>query len=189
MTENCKANISNGEVTLPHELGHVIGLHHRGSGTPTGEGSRDGVNHLAGPFKDKGHPWNENLMSYGNDRQAQDIDVLQLKVIRKHPLLKDTVPPLFVPPKAKKPVPASMTPTSDDVILMQKYLKGVLTGLANTGYDLGNYGPAGDGVDGDYGNKTKDAVRAFQGDHGNGLVVDGIYGSNTMAAFDKELNG
>ena len=71
---------------------------------------------------------------------------------------------------------------------MQEYLCGKRPGLTNTGYDIGATGPAGDGVDGKYGPKTKAAVKGFQGDHG-GLSVDGIYGPKTRDAFDAELNG
>ncbi len=195
LTENCKANITNGEVTLPHELGHVIGLHHRGCGTPVGIGSRDGVNHMAGTRNGHGHPWRENLMSYGTDREAQDMDMLQTMVVRGHALLHDTPPPEPAappppppPPPARQEIPAEWTPTEADVILMQEYLCNKRPGLTHTGYDLGNYGPDGDGVDGDYGSKTRTAVRSFQRDHG-GLQVDGTYGPNTRNAFDEEING
>jgi len=48
-------------------------------------------------------------------------------------------------------------PRTDAVRLLQTMLVGL-------GYDLGTYGPAGDGVDGDYGSKTRDAVAKFQAD-------------------------
>lgn len=41
-------------------------------------------------------------------------------------------------------------------------------------------------ADGDYGEKTADAVRKFQ--EKNGLTVDGIAGSKTLAAIDKAIN-
>jgi uncharacterized protein YcbK (DUF882 family) len=41
-------------------------------------------------------------------------------------------------------------------------------------------------ADGDYGEKTADAVRKFQ--KKNGLTVDGIAGSKTLAAIDKAIN-
>lgn len=99
-----------GSITLAHETGHVIGIHHRGKGgnhTPE-QGSRDKMNHLAGPHKDEGHPYLENVMCYGSNSVRQDIDLIQAQVIRGHKLLNDSpVPPIPPPPppKAKKPVP------------------------------------------------------------------------------------
>jgi hypothetical protein len=85
------ANIADAN-TEAHEIGHVLGLHHRGSGgyedtTVMGE-SVDKVNHLAGPYSGKGHPWDENIMSYSSYDRAQDFDLIQAKVVRKHPLLR-----------------------------------------------------------------------------------------------------
>ncbi len=71
--------------------------------------------------------------------------------------------------------------------MLQEYLIGKRAGLKHYGYDIGNSGPAGDGVDGVIGPKTKAGIRGFQGDHG-GLAIDGIYGPKTEAAFDEELN-
>jgi len=201
MTENCKRNIATGEVTLPHELGHVIGLNHRGldhRGAPTGKryGSYDEVSHLAGPRKDEGHPWLENLMTYGNDRQAQDIDMIQTLAIRKHALLRKTPPttpekpappPPPPPPPEPKRVPEAWLPNAEEVTLLQEYLTGKRPGLTHCGYDLGASGPDGDGVDGINGTKTKAGIRSFQRDHG-GLEVDGVYGPKTAAAFEEELN-
>lgn len=191
MTQNVKAKIATGEVTLPHELGHVIGLHHRGNGGNQTKTSYDEVNHKSGARKGWGHPWIENLMTYGSDSVAQDIDMIQAQVIRNHPLMKDTKPsipkPPFKPPPAKKPVPAEWLPSKADIELLQGYLGGTKPGLKNTGYFLGTSGPKGDGVDGDNGSKTKQAIKDFQRDHG-GLKQDKIYGPNTRAAFDKELN-
>lgn len=48
--------------------------------------------------------------------------------------------------------------------------------LKQRGYNLGSYG-----IDGDFGNMTDKAVRAFQRD--SGLVVDGIVGSKTRQAL------
>lgn len=54
--------------------------------------------------------------------------------------------------------------------------------LINLGYDCGKWG-----ADGDYGDATELAVRAFQKDHGCG--VDGDYGPETHAALMKALEG
>ena len=78
--------------TEAHEIGHMLGLHHRGSGqapdiTVMGP-SIDRVNHLSGPNVGKGHPWDENIMGYSAYDRAQDFDLIQAKVMRRHPLLK-----------------------------------------------------------------------------------------------------
>jgi len=57
--------------------------------------------------------------------------------------------------------------------------------LRDLGYDLGNFGPNGDGVDGKFGRKTKEAIKEFQKDHG--LVVDGIIGINTATALSAYM--
>lgn len=54
--------------------------------------------------------------------------------------------------------------------------------LINLGYDCGKWG-----ADGDYGDATELAVRAFQKDHGCG--VDGDYGPETHGALMKALEG
>jgi hypothetical protein len=177
-----------GDNTMAHELCHVLGLHHRGNGGFPAFASVDGVNHLAGPRKGRGHPWTENVMSYGSKSDAQDLDFIQAQVVRKHPLLRDAPPPPPKPPKKEpKPVPAAWLPTREDKILLQEYLCGKRPGLIHSGYDLGPHGPDMDGVDGVIGAKTKQAVKDFQKDHG-GLSADGIYGPKTRAAFDQELN-
>jgi len=53
--------------------------------------------------------------------------------------------------------------------------------LRDLGYDLGEFGPNGDGVDGKFGRMTKEAIKSFQRDHG--LEVDGIIGINTATAL------
>ena len=53
--------------------------------------------------------------------------------------------------------------------------------LRDLGYDLGKFGPNGDGVDGKFGRMTKEAVKSFQRDHG--LTADGIIGINTATAL------
>ena len=60
-----------------------------------------------------------------------------------------------------------------------EYVTLLQTKLANKGYDLGSYG-----VDGDFGQMTEKAVKAFQKAHG--LTVDGIVGKNTWAALNQQ---
>ena len=55
--------------------------------------------------------------------------------------------------------------------------------LKDLGYDLGEFGPKGDGIDGKFGIVTKEAVKSFQKDHG--LKVDGIIGINTATALSS----
>ena len=86
--------------TLAHEVGHVLGLRHRGNpqtDPAKGKvGSNDDVNGNGG----KGHPWLENVMSYGYS-QSQDFDLLQTRVIRKHPSVLDEAPKPKPKPKPK----------------------------------------------------------------------------------------
>ena len=60
-----------------------------------------------------------------------------------------------------------------------EYVTLLQTKLIQRGYDLNPYG-----ADGKYGNKTVEAVKAFQRD--NGLAADGVTGKNTWNAI---LNG
>src|SRR5882672_1796983 len=79
-------------INLAHELGHVLGLEHRGSGdASTPPLSNDGINSVDTKGKQRGHPWDENVMSYGYTGahaaapRALDIDIIQSPVVRKHP--------------------------------------------------------------------------------------------------------
>ena len=57
--------------------------------------------------------------------------------------------------------------------------------LRDLGYDLGDFGPNGDGIDGKFGPKTKKAVEKFQSD--KGLKIDGIIGIETATALSQFL--
>ena len=53
------------------------------------------------------------------------------------------------------------------------------------GYNLGTYGDNHDGVDGECGSKTVDAIEQFQEKHG--LEVDGEYGPKTHAKLQEVI--
>lgn len=59
-------------------------------------------------------------------------------------------------------------------------VKEMQSGLIRLGYDLGKWG-----ADGEFGDCTELAVRAFQQD--NGLEVDGEFGPLSLAAFEADL--
>lgn len=65
------------------------------------------------------------------------------------------------------------------------YVTILQQGLKTLGYNLGTYGDNKDGIDGDYGSKTVNAVRAFQ--KKVNIKVDGICGPKTWEALAKAL--
>jgi hypothetical protein len=81
-------------VNLAHELGHVLGLRHRGNGDSYHPPrSDDGVNSRDVKGVMRGHPWHENVMTYGygnkaNPPRALDIDYVQAVVARRHPAVR-----------------------------------------------------------------------------------------------------
>lgn len=74
------------------------------------------------------------------------------------------------------PVPVNpyKKPTQN-VSMAREEVKWIQQALKNHGYNVA--------IDGIWGNKTEEAVRAFQADHG--LVVDGICGKLTIAELSK----
>lgn len=79
-------------VNFAHELCHVLGLAHRGSGGNSTGPSADGMHFTDSTGAQRGHPWHENIMTYGygtiNPPRAHDIDLLQAMVIRRHPAVR-----------------------------------------------------------------------------------------------------
>lgn len=78
-------------INLAHELGHILGLAHRGSGwSATAPLSGDGMDCKNQKGVMKGHPWDENIMTYGYGRPtplAHDLDLVQATVVRTHPAI------------------------------------------------------------------------------------------------------
>lgn len=69
-------------------------------------------------------------------------------------------------------------------------VKALQEALVALGYDLGTTGVYRDGVDGDFGLKTEDAVMQFQLDRGfNSANVDGIVGEGTHKELMRALSG
>lgn len=70
-------------------------------------------------------------------------------------------------------------------------VKNLQTILKKLGYDLGNFGPNHDGIDGKFGNKTHAAVVEFQKTHkdinGNKLQADGKVGKLTAEALNNSV--
>lgn len=59
--------------------------------------------------------------------------------------------------------------------------------LVKLGYDLGTYGEEKDGVDGDFGSKTEEALKQFQASHG--LPITGQYGEEDEKMMTIALSG
>ncbi|MEO6755581.1 MAG: hypothetical protein ABIP85_27730 [Chthoniobacteraceae bacterium] len=85
-------DVNRNGLNLAHEMGHVLGMMHRGSGGLSNLNahklSDDQVNSNDIKGKLRGHPWHQNIMSYGYGlfpELAMDIDLLQAAIIRQHP--------------------------------------------------------------------------------------------------------
>ena len=65
-------------------------------------------------------------------------------------------------------------------------VKELQTALKGLGYDLGTYGDAKDGVDGDFGSKTQTAVKALQ--KKRGITVNGVFDTPTYNALLEAMS-
>lgn len=89
-----------------------------------------------------------------------------------------------LPPRDEAVEEPSTTPTTNNLgkrVLVRgskgNDVKQLQQKLVDNNFDLGSYGPDGNGVDGNYGSKTEEAVRRFQ--TLTNIKVDGKYGPET----------
>jgi hypothetical protein len=101
-----------------------------------------------------------------------------------------------VPACVSGEIPAPVPPDPDKKPTLRKGDQGASVtelqeDLVKLGYELGTYGPEKNGVDGKFGKKTEDAVKAFQKDHdgpdGKALKIDGVAGSGTWWAIGQAM--
>tara|TARA_B100001027_G_scaffold74381_1_gene50785 strand:- start:790 stop:2268 length:1479 start_codon:yes stop_codon:yes gene_type:complete len=142
-------------------------------------------------------PSDEELTKFNHKGKIQEPifkkDPKPLVVIRKHKIETSGPPP---------PEKRSLTKESIDIsfILDEGMLKSGVPYLRSVkalqeallvlGYDLGEGGVYNDGVDGNFGPNTEDAVIQFQLDRGfNATNVDGIVGEGTHRELTRALSG
>jgi hypothetical protein len=180
--------------TIAHEIGHVMGLRHRGNpqtDPQSGQlGGQDSINGAGG----WGHPFEENVMSYGYTL-SQDFDLIQTKYIRTHASVIDPGPgPKPEPPPVKTPLQelqealgVTVTDKWDDdteAAAKKKMVKWGSTGdvvtwvqkrLTNLGFECGP-------IDGKSGSKTTGGIRAYQNANPP-LVADSTAGPRTLQSL------
>ena len=179
--------------TLAHEIGHVMGLRHRGNpGTDEASGqigSHDEVNGKGG----RGHPWLQNVMCYGY-LQSQDFDLVQTKLLREHACALQVMPP-EVPEPAKDDVLRELqrilaVPESgvwDDATEAAASKRMVRNGSTGEVVEwvqkrLQHYAIDCGPVDGICGSKTSGAITEFQRTHPP-LTPDGVAGPKSMRSM------
>lgn len=117
--------------------------------------------------------------------------VIRYHIASRHPLMENTTAEIeWIPIDATQPDTPNTPETPTKITLGARLLKRGSKGddvtelqriLVGLGYDLGTYGPDGNGVDGDYGAATEKAVRKFQSTQQ--IMIDGVYGNTTHAAL------
>jgi|GEM_PF-930359 hypothetical protein len=178
--------------TVAHEVGHTMGLRHRGNGfSKKKPGSDDDVNDPKGV----GYPNKENVMCYGY-ALSQDFDLIQTQVIRDHPVVVAPGGPKPKPkPKAKTKLEdlqerlgVPVTNTWDDPTdaaakkhQVHYYSKGDVVKWVQERLIEDALYPA-DLLDGIAGEKTIKGIRGYQKAHPP-LSVDGIAGRKTLRSM------
>lgn len=150
----------------PRDHGHVSGYNFSGIDQydpPTGTG---------GKYVSDGK-WNPEEV----DKQLGCVP-LALELVRLEPALALHNAPIIVPAVPTEPIPVTPTPVG---------VGGGPRGTAWIQDSLNHLHFGGDqlNVDGNYGRRTRNAVRAFQSAHS--LMVDGLAGPKTIAAIEHEL--
>ena len=153
--------------------------------------------------------WYSNWYSTEDDSIRTDLSTSKEKDSDQDWAIKEDPKPLVVIKKQKievsgPPLPKrrSLTKESIDIsfildegMLMSgvrrpRSVKPLQEALLVLGYDLGAGGVYNDGVDGDFGSKTEEAVIEFQLDRGfNAANVDGIVGEGTHRELTRALSG
>ena len=153
--------------------------------------------------------WYSNWYSTEDDSIRTDLSTSKEKDSDQDWAIKEDPKPLVIIKKQKievsgPPLPKrrSLTKESidlsfilDDGMLMSgvqrpRSIKPLQEALLVLGYDLGSGGVYNDGVDGDFGPKTEEAVIEFQLDRGfNAANVDGIVGEGTHRELTRALSG
>ena len=153
--------------------------------------------------------WYSNWYSTEDDLIDTDQLLIDTKENIQKPIVKEDPKPLVVIRKQKReisgpppPKKRSLTKESIDIsfildegvlrsdVRRPRSVKALQEALLVLGYDLGEGGVYNDGVDGDFGPNTEEAVIEFQLDRGfNAANVDGIVGEGTHRELVRALSG
>ena len=153
--------------------------------------------------------WYSNWYSTEDDSIDADQLLIETKKNTQKPIVKEDPKPLVVIRKQKieisgppPPKRKSLAKESIDIsfildegmlrsdVRRPRSVKALQEALLVLGYDLGGGGVYNDGVDGDFGPNTEEAVIEFQLDRGfNAANVDGIVGEGTHRELVRALSG
>jgi hypothetical protein len=153
--------------------------------------------------------WYSNWYSTEDDSIDVDSQPSELKENVEEPIVKNDPKPLVVIRKQKieisgPPPPKRRLLTKESInisfildegmlksgVRRPRSVKALQEALLVLGYDLGEGGVYNDGVDGDFGPNTEDAVIEFQMNRGfNTANVDGIVGEGTHKELVRALSG